>query len=53
MRCKNTTALRANRNTQQLQRLLEKVGLVIAVVLLKPFGSKAVQARVAPVMLWA
>ena len=41
------------RNTQQFQRIFEKVSLVVPVVLLKPLSSKPVQARSAPVMLWA
>lgn len=40
-------------NTQQFQRIFEKVGLVVPVVLLKPLGSKAMQARSAAMMLWA
>ena len=41
------------RNTQQFQRIFEKVSLVVPVVLLKPLGSEAMQARRASVMLWA
>jgi len=40
------------RNTEQFKGILEQSGLVVTVVFLEPFGSKAMQARVAPVMLW-
>jgi hypothetical protein len=39
------------RNTKQFQRIFEKVSLVVTVVLLKPLGSEAMQARGAAMML--
>jgi len=41
------------RNTQQFQRFLEQVRLVVAVVLLEPLGSKPVKPRRAAMMFWA
>lgn len=41
------------RNTQQFQRILQKVGLVVPVALLEPLGSQPVEARRAAMMLWA
>ena len=40
-------------NTKQFQRVFEQSRFVVAVVLLKRFGSEAMQARRASVMLWA
>ena len=40
-------------NTKQFQRLFEKTGLVVPVVLLKPLRAEAVEARRAAMMLWA
>ena len=41
------------RNTQQFQRVFKQSRLVVPVMLLKPLGSEAMQARRASVMLWA
>ena len=40
-------------NTEQFEGVGQQSGLVIAVVLLKALGAKAVEARRASVMLWA
>jgi len=40
-------------NTEQFQCFFQEVNLVVAIVFLKPLGSQPVQARIAPVMLWA
>jgi len=41
------------RNAQQFQCVFKQSRFVVAVVLLKRFGSEAMQARRASVMLWA
>ena len=41
------------RNSQQFQRLFQKVSLVVTVVLLEPLGSKPMQARGATMVFWA
>ena len=40
-------------NTKQFAGVGQKSRLVVAVVLLEALGAKPVQARSAPVMLWA
>ena len=40
-------------NTQQFEGVFQQSGLVVAIVRLKAFSAKAVEARRAAMMLWA